>query len=105
MVRAAIVYLSQVRHASYGRDSLSLLGESLRLLHKNYNDRERHDCIIFHTGDFGMAEQARVLAPLPDRPIRFELVPPKYWRLPVDIAPFLSTSNRDEWSACSHVSK
>ncbi len=35
----AIVYLSQVRHSSYGRDSLSLLQESLSLLFTNCEGR------------------------------------------------------------------
>ena len=96
-IKAVITYLSQVRHSSYGRDSISMLQESLALLHEHYNDAHRHDVLIFHTGDFGAADQARVLEPLSGRPVRFERVPSEYWRLPLHRAPQLATSNRSEW--------
>lgn len=97
-LRAAIVYLSQVRHSSYGRDSLAMLQESLLLLFQNYRAAQRHDVLVFHTGDFGLAEQSRVLAPLSGRPVRFERVPAQHWRLPVHVAPWLADDNRTTWT-------
>src|SRR5262245_50237706 len=54
-----IVYLAQnTRHDDqYGRDSRSLLEKSLALLFKNYNDKFRHDVLIFHEGDFTKEDQ------------------------------------------------
>ena len=88
--KAAITYLCQVRHASYGRDSLAMLQDSLALLHRNFNDEAKHDVLLFHTGDFGEAEQLRVLAPFArGGTVRFERVPDEHWRLPLDVAPQL----------------
>lgn len=96
--RGAITYLCQVRHSSYhGRDSLVLLEESLALLHRHYNGHARHDVLLFHSGDFGEAEQDRVLAPYRRRRggarklprVRFERVPKIHWQLPLHIAPHL----------------
>ena len=104
----AITYLCQVRHSSYtGRDSLALLQESLALLHKHYNDQPfaQHDVLLFHSGDYGEAEQNRVLAPYRGRGtrahVRFEQVPSEHWRLPLHVAPHLGgpTVNRTrDWA-------
>ena len=88
MARGAIVYLSQVRHSSYGRSSLALLQRSLSLLFQNYNERQRDDVIIFHAGDFTPSIQRRVLEPYPGRPIRFHsLAGTEYWRVPAGLPP------------------
>jgi alpha 1,2-mannosyltransferase len=57
-----IVYLAQNKQkdTQYGRDSRTLLERSLDLLYKNYNDRFRHDVLIFHEGDFKPIDQEEV---------------------------------------------
>ncbi|CAB9521584.1 Glycolipid 2-alpha-mannosyltransferase [Seminavis robusta] len=54
--RNAIIYLAQKQHSTYGRDSYSILMQSLKLMFKNYlslgRHRENTDLFIFHTGDF-----------------------------------------------------
>lgn len=54
--RNAIIYLAQKEHSTYGRDSYSILMQSLSLMFKNYlslgDHRENTDLFIFHTGDF-----------------------------------------------------
>eukprot|EP00966_Prymnesium_polylepis_P166371 3846035-Prymnesium_polylepis.1 len=93
--KGAIVYLAQVRHSSYGRDSLGYLKRSLHLLFHNYNEVQRDDVLILHEGDFDAATQAQVLKPYPGRPVRFHLLTPKYWSTPA----FLKDANRSTWEA------
>lgn len=107
MERGAITYLAQVRHSSYQRDSITLLQESLSLLDRNYLGElyAQHDVLLFHTGDFGAADQTRVLAPFAEQPtgkrIKFMRVPEQHWRLPLSVAPHLaetpSTNRSVEW--------
>jgi hypothetical protein len=97
---AAIVYLIQGKHSSYGGNQLHILQDSLRLLHENYNAAFMHDVLLFHTGEFSeAAQQERVLVPIADasRSVRFVRVPDQHWRLPLDAAPHLATSNRSTW--------
>ena len=61
-MKPAIVYLAQNTpvDAQYGRDSRTLLEKSLDLLYKNYNERFKHDILIFHEGDFKPKDQEEV---------------------------------------------
>src|ERR1039458_3678496 len=61
-MKPAIVYLAQntLRDTQYGRDSRSLLEKSLDLLFKNYNDKFKHDVLIFHEGDFKEKDQNEI---------------------------------------------
>jgi alpha 1,2-mannosyltransferase len=61
-MKPAIVYLAQnsTRDTQYGRDSRTLLEQSLDLLYKNYNNRFKHDILIFHEGDFKPKDQEEV---------------------------------------------
>ena len=61
-MRPAIIYLTQntKKDALHGRDSRSALERSLDLLYKNYNERFRHDVLIFHEGDFTEGDQTEV---------------------------------------------
>ena len=97
--RGAIVYLSQVRHSDYGRDSLAWLQRSLKLLFENYNERQRDDVLILHTGDFDEPTQQRVLRPYPGRPVRFHRLTEHYWHLPAN----LKGSNVSEWKGAQGV--
>ena len=99
--RGAIIYLAQVRHASYGRDSLAYLELSLRHLFHYYNEQQRDDVIILHEGDFEADTQARVLAPYAGHPIRFHLLTSKYWAMPVK----LRNTNRSTWEGYPHYSE
>jgi alpha 1,2-mannosyltransferase len=58
----AIVYLAQntTHDPQYGRDSRSLLEQSLDLLFQNYNDKFQHDVLIFHEGDFTERHQRQI---------------------------------------------
>lgn len=56
-----IVYLTQARHATYGRNSLELLQKSVTLLTRNYNAQHRDDIIFFYTGDINTTAQESVL--------------------------------------------
>jgi alpha 1,2-mannosyltransferase len=60
----AIIYLAQKRHSSYGRDSYSILLQSIDLLYKNYLRNPDHlnntDIFIFHTGDFNQSDLATI---------------------------------------------
>jgi hypothetical protein len=58
-----IVYLAQntSKDSQYGRDSRSMLEKSLDLLYKNYNNRFKHDILIFHEGDFTQKDQKEVI--------------------------------------------
>ncbi|MCP4190006.1 MAG: hypothetical protein GY768_05195 [Planctomycetaceae bacterium] len=64
----AIVFLVQntPRDPQYGRDSRTLLDQSLELLFKNYNDQFKHPVLIFHEGDFTPQEQKEVAAGRPE---------------------------------------
>lgn len=77
--RAAIVYLAQNtrRNPQYQRDSRGNLERSLDLLYSNYNDRFRHDVVIFHNGDFSSADQDNLRAGRPE--IKFHTV---VWKTP-----------------------
>lgn len=102
MSKAAIVYLVQVRHSTYGRDSLALLSDSLALLHRHYLDAFPHDCLLFHAPDdaaFTSEVRKQILAPFAHRnhTISFREVPQQYWRIPEDIAPATANTNRSEW--------
>jgi hypothetical protein len=97
--RGAIVYLSQVRHSDYGRDSLAWLQRSLKLLFKHYNERQRDDVLILHTGDFDEPTQQRVLRPYLGRPVRFHRLTEQYWHLPAN----LKGSNVSEWKGAQGV--
>ncbi|WP_420385205.1 hypothetical protein [Roseivirga sp.] len=57
-----IVYLAQntSKDLQYGRDSRSMLEESLDLLFENYNDQFGHDVLIFHEGDFDPISQKEI---------------------------------------------
>ena len=57
------VYLAQNtnKDIQWGRDSRSMLEVSLDKLYENYNDRFHQSIIIFHEGDFGKADQAKVI--------------------------------------------
>ena len=97
-MRAAIVYLVQLKHSSYARESsqLGVLQESLTLLHRHFNARFGHDVLLFHTGDFDDADtQRRALAPIGNAAshVRFERVPAEHWSLP----PRLATANKSRW--------
>ena len=61
-MKPVIVYLAQntARDPQYNRDSRSLLEKSLDLLYKNYNDRFKHDILIFHEGDFKPKDQEEI---------------------------------------------
>ena len=99
--RGAIIYLAQVRHASYGLDSLAYLERSLRHLFHYYNEQQRDDVIILHEGDFEAATQARVLTPYAGHAIRFHLLTSKYWAMPVK----LRNTNRSTWEGYPHYSE
>lgn len=77
-MKPCIVYLAQntSRDLQYGRDSRSLLERSLDLLYRNYNDRFGHDVLIFHEGDFSLADQAAVAKQRPNvlfKEVHFEV--------------------------------
>jgi len=60
----AVVYLVQKKHSSYGRDSYSVLLQSLSLLTKNYLSLSKHlnntDILIFHNGDFDQSDLQKI---------------------------------------------
>ena len=105
--RGVIVYLTQVKHASYRtRDSLGLLRTSLTTLVRNYLDEWRDDCLLLHNGDFDEATKASVLGPFRGLPISFRVIPDRYWHLP----PWLNASEGPlesprlemrNWKSCS----
>ena len=80
--RGVIVYLTQKQHSSYGRDSQSLLHESIRLLFENYNAKQLDDLWFFHTGDVPVHDQQHVVELC--RPARAEYVQlaPWHFQLP-----------------------
>ena len=62
--RGAIVYLTQSRPSSTiyeGRDHLHNLRQSVRLLYRHYNDKQRDDVLFFHDGTVPLDEQKEVL--------------------------------------------
>ena len=64
------------------RDSTNL-ERSLKLLHENYNDRERHDVLIFHEGDFDEAAQREIASAASRHPtVRFLRLPASLWGAP-----------------------
>jgi hypothetical protein len=84
--RGAFVYLTQVRHSSYGRDSLGMLRGSLSSLVEHYLKNHRDDVLLLHTGDFDAPRlQASVLDAFAEDklPIRFvRLDEARYFSLP-----------------------
>lgn len=87
----AIVYLTQKRHSSYGRDSETLLRRSLGLLFENYNARQQDDTLVFHEGDFTAADQTAIIGGR--EAIRFALLPQRYWSAPTSVA----ADNHSAW--------
>lgn len=65
--KGAFVILAQNKvHETYGRTGLDILNNTLRLLYKNYNDREHDDILVCHEGDFDEATQKAVIANRPE---------------------------------------
>lgn len=83
----AIVYLAQNRrHPLYGGHGRSNLERSLRLLHEHYNDREQHDVLIFHEGDFDEASQHAIAAQASAHPtVGFHTLPSTLWGPPAHV--------------------
>jgi len=58
------------KHTSYGAASRGtqkdMLIRSVDLLFKNYNDREKEDVLIFHTGDFNAMDISDVAKGRPE---------------------------------------
>eukprot|EP00900_Chrysochromulina_parva_P007145 jgi/Chrpa1/16431/Chrysochromulina_OHIO_Genome00024991-RA len=85
--RGVIVYLTQVKHSSYGRDSLAELRQSLESLVNNYLRRHRDETLLLHTGKFNSPQlQELVLSPFSDEqpqlPISFMRLESRYLSLP-----------------------
>lgn len=79
-----IVYLTQVRHSSYGRDSLFLLRRSVRLLFAHYNRRARDDVLFLHTG-VPLLEQHRVTSLCAGSHAHWMELPHEHFVLPAKI--------------------
>ena len=94
-----IVYLVQVRHSSYGRNSTSLLQQSVKLLHKNYNAQHRDDVLFLHSGDFGEAEQRSILSECGDAHARFMMLSAHHFQVPAGTPPSTKWHMRDKFSA------
>jgi len=86
----AIVYLAQKRHSTYGRDSYSILLESLDLVYKNYLSLNNHanntDLFIFHTDDFDESDlqtfEARFGTEFRNLMFLVDLSNTSYWQRP-----------------------
>ena len=57
-----IVYLTQARHSSYGRDSLKLLRRSVEALVENYLAEHNDDVIFLHYGEVPRDRQDELIA-------------------------------------------
>uniref|UniRef100_A0A7S3Z9R5 Protein xylosyltransferase n=1 Tax=Lotharella globosa TaxID=91324 RepID=A0A7S3Z9R5_9EUKA len=65
--KGAIVILSQNKgYETSGRTRLDMLGNTIRLLYKNYNDRQKDDIIVLHTGDLDEETQKALSAGRPE---------------------------------------
>ena len=80
--RGVIVYLTQKQHSSYGRDSQSLLHESIRLLFENYNAAQLDDLWFFHTGDVPVHDQQHVLSLCQPARAEYVQLAPWHFQLP-----------------------
>jgi len=81
-----IAYLVQERHSSYGRNSLSLLKQSVTQLFEYYNARQHDPLMFFHTGNFSAEGQQQILELCGDSPATFvELNRTRHWTVPADV--------------------
>lgn len=88
--KGVIVYLTQLQHSSYvGRDSLSLLQQSVKLLYRHYNAKHRDDVVFFHNG-VPHAAQQEVLRHCTAGTARFAMLAPHHFALP-------ARANRTSW--------
>lgn len=85
-----IVYLTQLRHSSYGRNSLELLKQSVNLLYRHYNSAHQDDVLFFHTGDFPLTAQQEVLALCLNSRARFYELPKHHFEVPPGTPPMQS---------------
>lgn len=100
LLRPAIVYLTQAKHSSYpGRDSLSLLKQSVQLLYQHYNAAQRHDVLFFHTGDVPQKMQDEVLALCIGSTARFHQLESHHFSLPPGTPPASSWRYAKKFSA------
>ena len=81
-----ITYLAQDRHSSYGRDSLSMLKQSVTSLFEYYNRRARDDVLFFHTG-LNESVQQSVLPLCAGATARFRLLEPYHFETPPSTPP------------------
>ena len=83
-----IVYLTQARHSSYGRDSLKLLRDSLRSLVESYLAEHRDDVLFLHYGEVP-ADQQRALISQCGQGVRarFMTLPQNYTTVPPGTPP------------------
>ena len=79
--KTAIVYLAMntKRDVSYGRDSRSMLENSLDTLYENYNNEFKHDIIIFYDSKAPFLESDIVDITKDRKEIRFQLIPDSLW--------------------------
>ena len=77
-----VVYLVQVRHSSYGRDSLGLLRTSVQSLVTNYLAEHCDDLMFMHHGEVNETVQKQVLLLSGNVSARFLLLPEEYRTVP-----------------------
>lgn len=98
VTQGAIVYLTQLKHSSYGRDSLGLLKRSVTLLFTNYNAVQQDDVIFFHT-DMPADAQAEVLSLCTGSHAHFHEVPSHHFTSPAGTPPESTWRYRKKFSA------
>lgn len=98
--KTVIVYLAMntKRDESYGRDSASMLVKSLDSLYENYNQKFKHDIIIFYDNShpFHTEDQERIAKGRKE--IRFQLLDGILWS-PPDCAELRNNPHIREWVA------
>lgn len=93
--KTAIVYLGMntKKDLLYKRDSRSMLEKSLDLLYKNYNNKFKHDIIIFYDSKFPFDIQSQNQIKKNRNEIKFIQIPDNLWKPPDNI----NINNKNNW--------
>ena len=95
--KCVVVFLAMntQKDDTYGRDARSMLERSLDLFYKNYNDKFKHDVIIFHDPKFEFLEKDQEEIKKGRTEIKFHLLSGDKWAPPN--IPEVMNSDPNKW--------
>lgn len=93
--KTAIIYLGMntKKDLLYGRDSRTMLEKSLDLLYKNYNNKFKHDVIIFYDSLFPFDNKSQLDIKKNRKEIKFIQIPDNIWKPPCNI----NINDKNNW--------